>query len=134
MSLPLTTQPTVPINYHLINLHVMSHAIKLLKLCFSAVLLYTQLLIVLYPNNPNIKFIPITIPFPKHVHSHFNIKIYHEMHAIYASFTIQIPMYDASNCQRLISIGFNHTVKILMSYPLKIQCCGNYMSSIDFNH
>ena len=40
-------QPTLSMNYYLINLFVMSHAIKLLKLpCFSAVLLYTQLSLV----------------------------------------------------------------------------------------
>ena len=31
---------------------------------FSVVLLYIQLPLVLCPNNPNITFIPITIPFP----------------------------------------------------------------------
>ena len=36
-SIPPTTQPTFPVNHYLINLHVMSHTMKLLKLsCFSA--------------------------------------------------------------------------------------------------
>ena len=54
---------TFPINYHLINSCLMSHAIKMLKLpCFSAVLLYTQLPLVLHQNDRNINFILITIP------------------------------------------------------------------------
>ena len=70
MPLPLPTQPTLPINYYLINLHVMSHTIKLLKWpFFSAVLLCPQLPLVLYRNNQNIRSIPITIPVPKHIPS-----------------------------------------------------------------
>ena len=57
---------------HLINLYALFHTIKLLNLlCFFAVSLYTQLPIVLYPNVPNINFIPITRPFPTHVPSTF---------------------------------------------------------------
>ena len=49
MSLPLTAQPTLSINYHNINLHV--HTITLFW----------------YRNNPNDKFILITILLPIHV-------------------------------------------------------------------
>ena len=48
VSLPLTMQRTLriltlPMNYHLNNLYVMSQTVKLLKLlCFSAISLYTQ--------------------------------------------------------------------------------------------
>ena len=53
---------------YLISLYAMFHAIKLLKLlCFSAVLLYRQLPIVLHPNISNVNFIPITIPFATHI-------------------------------------------------------------------
>ena len=42
-------QPSM--NYHLLNLNVMSHAIKLLELpCFSVDSLYTQLPIVVWPD------------------------------------------------------------------------------------
>ena len=55
---------------YLINLHAMLHIIELPKLpCFSAVLLYTQLPVVLYPNNSHIDFIPITSSFPTHIPS-----------------------------------------------------------------
>ena len=41
---------------------------KLLKLpCFSAILLYTHFRSVLQPNNSNMNFILITIPFPTHI-------------------------------------------------------------------
>ena len=69
-----------PINYHLINLHVMFHAMKLLKLpCFSAVLLHTQLPLVLYPNNLNVNSIPITILFLYTSLPCFIIKICYEI-------------------------------------------------------
>ena len=57
----LTTQPTLSTNHHLINLRALSQTMKLLKLphC-SAVLLSTQLLLVLHPNNQNVTFILIT--------------------------------------------------------------------------
>ena len=49
-----------------------TYTYKLLKLpCFSAVLLYTQLLIVLHSNNPKVNLIPITTPFPTHIPSIF---------------------------------------------------------------
>ena len=52
----------------LINLYDMSQATKLLKLlCFSAVLFYTQLLVVLFTNNPDMNFIPITKLCPTHI-------------------------------------------------------------------
>ena len=87
MSLPLATQPTLLMNYPLINLHVMSHAVKLLKLpCFSAVSFYTQLPIVLHQNDPNVQFIPITVPFAiiRIFVPHFIFKIHHQMRIIRA--------------------------------------------------
>ena len=70
MSLPLTTQPTFPLTYYLINFYVMSHATKLqITFFFPSVLLYTQLPLVLHRNNPNIKFVRITTPFPVHIPS-----------------------------------------------------------------
>ena len=48
-------------NYHVIYLYVVSHAVKLLKFpYFSADLLYTQLFLVLHPIDLNVNFIPIT--------------------------------------------------------------------------
>ena len=62
--------------------------IKLQKLpCFSAVLLYTKLPLVLYANNPNIIFIPVTIPFHIYIFLPcFIINICFEMHNLYAYF------------------------------------------------
>ena len=72
LSIQLTTQPTTPINYYFIYLCVMSHTMKLQKFpYFSALSLYTLLFLVFYRYNPNIKFIPITIPFPIHIPSIF---------------------------------------------------------------
>ena len=58
------------INHHFINLHAMSRTSKQLKLrCFSVFSLYTQLHLVLYPNNSNINFIQVTMPCPMHIPS-----------------------------------------------------------------
>ena len=63
------------------SLCVMSHAMKLLELpCFSAVLFYTQLPIVLHPNDPNIQFISIKTRFATHIRSCFISKIHYQMH------------------------------------------------------
>ena len=47
---------------------------------------------------------------------HFLIKIYYEMHDIYAHFSTQILMYDAFVP---LSIQFHHTISTPMSHPLK---------------
>ena len=50
-----------------------TNTMKLQKLpCFSAVLLYTQVPLVLHRNDPNIEFIPITVTFPLHIPSVFH--------------------------------------------------------------
>ena len=47
---------------------LLSHAMKLQKLLFhSAVLLYTHLFLVLHRNDPNIKFISITMSISTHI-------------------------------------------------------------------
>ena len=65
----------------------MSRAMKLPKLhCFAAVSLYTQLPVVLQPNDLNINFIPITTSFTTHSLPYFGIETYYEIYVIYASF------------------------------------------------
>ena len=73
VSFSLTTQPSLTMNYYLINLHAMTSTVQLLKLpCFSTVSLYTQLPLVLHPNNSNISINPIIKHFPMHMPSIFH--------------------------------------------------------------
>ena len=76
MSLPLTTQPTLPINDHLINLHVMSLTIKLKFLCKHNYLLFCiEIIQTLNLFQSHYLFLYIFL-------SCFITKILHEMHII----------------------------------------------------
>ena len=122
VSLQLITQPTLPINFHLINSCVKSHALKLLKLHrFSAVSLYTQQPFGLYKKIQLLSSLQslcivlcIFVPY-------FIIKTHHERHVKNASFTTQFPLYDASTSHfNWILSCYQHSNTV---FP-KIKCCG----------
>ena len=109
----------------LINLFTTFHATKLLKLlCFSAVLLYTQLSNVLHPNNPNVTFIPITIPLPTHIPSIFSNSnpIWNAFHSSCTNNPRSYPLVHAK--ENFLIFTFSKT----MLQPLYCQTQGLYIS------
>ena len=112
--LSLTTQPTLPIIYHLLNSWVMFYATKLQKrLFFPAVycthnycLFWIEVIPTLNSFQSQYLFLYILVPY-------FIIKIYYKMRIIYASFLMQNFRWLPQHC---ISIQFHHTINTPTSY------------------
>ena len=89
----------------------MSHAMKLLKLpYFSPVVFSAQQL--LHPNNPNAKFIPITLPFSIHI-SCVIIKIYYGRHVFRHDL---ISNTNSKNVSKVGFLMFGHFIYIFLHF------------------